>query len=309
MCCLSFIVFGLFIMWPFITWFVLKVVGWGLGKIDFPSSSHFGISGDMYGGLNALFAGFAFICFIYALYQQRLELQLQRRELSLQRRELKAQCREQERQANEFEAQNNLMQIQQFESFFYQQISLIKNLQNDVQVFHHRGRDAINNLLNNWKKISEKLGFVIKCVNDAKKGKFNISGYIYRGDYSAYQNFDYNKNCGLELLGVQIKKIRPLIDSMYNFIFLVINEKCLDDRKKERYLSIIKNIFLEEDVRMLYDMGRLLNYDKIIDYLLSVGIFDRENVIDEISKENIQFIQNEMNLKSNPSLESCEINP
>lgn len=308
MCYLLIIVSVLFIAWPFITWGILGIADRLFEGINFPETSRFGISGDMYGALNALFAGFAFICFIYALYQQRLELQLQRRELSLQRRELKAQCREQERQANEFEAQNNLMQIQQFESFFYQQISLIKNLQNDVQVFHHRGRDAINNLLNNWKKISEKLDFVIKCVNDAKKGKFIGTGYIYGDDYTTYQNFDPDINCGLKLLGIQIKKIRPSIDSMYNFILLVINEKCLDDRKKERYLSIIKNIFLEEDVRMLYDMGRLLNYDKIIDYLLSVGVFDRENVIDKISKEKIQFIQNEMKLKSNPSLESCEIN-
>lgn len=111
------IVSVLFIAWPFITWGSLSIADRLFEGINFPETSRFGISGDMYGGLNALFSGFAFICFIYALHQQRLELQLQRRELSLQRRELKAQCREQERQANEFEIQNKLMKIQQFESF------------------------------------------------------------------------------------------------------------------------------------------------------------------------------------------------
>ena len=101
----------LFIAWPFITWGSLSIADRLFEGINFPETSRFGISGDMYGGLNALFSGFALICFIYALHQQRLELQLQRRELSLQRRELKAQCREQERQANEFELQKNRAQL------------------------------------------------------------------------------------------------------------------------------------------------------------------------------------------------------
>ncbi len=83
------IVSVLFIAWPFITWGSLGIADWLFEGINFPETSRFGISGDMYGGLNALFSGSAFICFIYALRQQRLELQLQRRELSLQRRELR----------------------------------------------------------------------------------------------------------------------------------------------------------------------------------------------------------------------------
>lgn len=292
-CCLSFIVFGLFIMWPFITWFVLKVVGWGLGKIDFPSSSHLGISGDMYGGLNALFAGFAFICFIYALYQQRLELQLQRRELSLQRRELKAQCREQERQANEFELQNKLMKIQQFESFFYQHIAFIKNIPKEVKT--------------NWGDFSSAIDYFIEMLGsffvDIKNNIKEIESFKFNKDENVACN---SLECIAYIVSI-ILTIRPWIDSTYNFILLVIDEKCLNDKQKEKYLYIIKNMFSEKDWDTIYLSGVILKYDNITNYLLNKGLFEKNDLIERVSEDDMQFLQNEMNLKSNPSLESCEI--
>ena len=47
-----------------------------------------GTFGDMFGGLNAVFAGFAFVALIIALLMQQEELRLQRTELPLTREEL-----------------------------------------------------------------------------------------------------------------------------------------------------------------------------------------------------------------------------
>lgn len=44
--------------------------------------------GDMFGGLNAIFSGLAFLGVIYAVLLQRTELELQRKELELTRKEL-----------------------------------------------------------------------------------------------------------------------------------------------------------------------------------------------------------------------------
>lgn len=53
--------------------------------------------GDMFGGLNALFSGLAFLGVIYAIFLQREELGLQRKELELTREELKRTAEAQEK--------------------------------------------------------------------------------------------------------------------------------------------------------------------------------------------------------------------
>ena len=52
---------------------------------------------------------------------------------------------------------------------------------------------------------------------------------------------------------------------------------------------------------------KMRKYDKIKNYLLYKGLFERNDFIERLSEDNIQFLQNEMKLKSNLSLESCEI--
>lgn len=63
--------FVLFIAWTFITWGSLGIADWLFEGINFPETSRFGISGDMYGGLNALFAGLAFVGLIYTIFKQQ----------------------------------------------------------------------------------------------------------------------------------------------------------------------------------------------------------------------------------------------
>lgn len=53
--------------------------------------------GDMFGGMNALFSGLAFLGVIYAIILQKEELKLQRNELELTRKELKRTAEAQEK--------------------------------------------------------------------------------------------------------------------------------------------------------------------------------------------------------------------
>lgn len=306
MCSLFIIVSALFIAWPFITWGILGIADSLFEGINFPETSRFGISGDMYGALNALFAGFAFICFIYALYQQRLELQLQRRELSLQRRELKAQCKEQERQANEFEIQNKLAKNQQFQSIFYQQIFLIKSLQDDIKIYDRCGKFAIEIMHDNWRKISNNIAMVVCGIRNRKNYAINLNNLPVSGEY-AYKSLPNNPIGSWDVFGEQINNIRPWIDSVYYLFLLVINEKSLNFNQKDKYLHIIKNSVWNKHWEIIHVVGRFLNYNKIIDFLLDKKIFDEEESIEKVVEEHKQILQNEIKLKSNPSLESCEI--
>lgn len=63
----------------------------------YPELQQRGLFGDMFGGINAVFSGLAFLGVIYAVVLQREELQLQRNELELTREELKRSAEAQEK--------------------------------------------------------------------------------------------------------------------------------------------------------------------------------------------------------------------
>ena len=84
---------------------VLVVLGvWagtlGLGYLFLPDWEVRGQFGDLFGSINALFSGLAFVGLIYAILLQQNELSLQRKELQLQREEMQKSREELAEQAN-----------------------------------------------------------------------------------------------------------------------------------------------------------------------------------------------------------------
>ena len=82
-----------------------------------------GLFGDMFGGINALFSGLAFVGIILTIYLQKRELSLQREELVLQREELVLTRKEIKGQKEQLEEQNKTLRHQNFENTFFQLIS------------------------------------------------------------------------------------------------------------------------------------------------------------------------------------------
>lgn len=81
----------------------LVLVTWGLTpvvtfKIKEAVGDH-GTFGDLFGSINALFSGFAFVGLIWAIKLQQKELKLQRETIDLQRQELKQNTQELKNQA------------------------------------------------------------------------------------------------------------------------------------------------------------------------------------------------------------------
>ncbi|MGP1609758.1 MAG: putative phage abortive infection protein, partial [Burkholderiales bacterium] len=80
-----------------------------------------GIFGDMFGAVNALFSGLAFVGFLYTILLQRADLKLQKHEHDLGRAEMAAQREQMVRQ-------NDTLRLQSFENTFFQ----LLRLQNDI---------------------------------------------------------------------------------------------------------------------------------------------------------------------------------
>ena len=66
-------------------------------RFFYPEILDRGLFGDMFGGLNTVFSGLAFLGVIYAIILQKEELGLQRKELVLTRKELKRTAKAQEK--------------------------------------------------------------------------------------------------------------------------------------------------------------------------------------------------------------------
>ena len=116
------LLFGVLVVWVGY-WWILWISGW------FPELEK-GQFGDVFGALNALFAGLAFAGVIWAIRLQQKGLKFQQKELELQREELAG-------QKEQLEAQNQTLQKQNFESSFFQLLGLHNDIVNSMKVSVH----------------------------------------------------------------------------------------------------------------------------------------------------------------------------
>ncbi len=114
-----------------------------LAKTDNPQISA-GEVGDMFGAVNALFSGLAFVGLIYTILLQSQELRLQREELALTRQEMVHTREEIEGQKRALEAQLETMQLQQFEESFYQLIRFLKENLGELRVIPEKTNNVAN---------------------------------------------------------------------------------------------------------------------------------------------------------------------
>lgn len=108
-----------------LTW--VSTIGW---LHDDPDRGTFG---DMFGPLNALYSGLAFVGLIVAILMQKDELKLQRQELEETRKELKG-------QREQLEAQNKTLQHQNFENTFFQLLRLQNEIVNSIDIVSYEGK-------------------------------------------------------------------------------------------------------------------------------------------------------------------------
>ena len=94
--------------------------------MQYPKIEESGQFGDMFGAVNALFAGLAFAGVIWAIILQKQELELQRQELKETRGEIRG-------QKEQLRAQDQTLQKQNFESSFFQLLSFHNEIVNSLR--------------------------------------------------------------------------------------------------------------------------------------------------------------------------------
>lgn len=130
----------------------LLVVGaWGLTWYLLKDSTERGTFGDMFGAVNALFSGLAFVGVVFAILLQSNELRLQRKELKLTRDEL-------EGQKLQLEAQNQTLKKQNFENTFFELLRLQNDITNSIDLVDEnnrvtKGRDCFKVFYERFKKL------------------------------------------------------------------------------------------------------------------------------------------------------------
>jgi hypothetical protein len=144
-----------------------------------------GQSGDMFGGVTALFSGLAFAGLIFTLFVQKQELRYQRKELSYlvtEQRETKGHLKD---QATHLKSQSDFIEKQIFENSFFQLLSsfneYIANTKIKEREDTREGHDAYEAI---YKKLSRRTnGFV---------GRPDSGSIIFLEHYNQfyYENID-----------------------------------------------------------------------------------------------------------------------
>jgi len=134
-------------LWIYIAPTAIVVILWALSWYLIVSNNSLkgwdqrGTFGDMFGAVNALFSGLAFVGIIITIYLQSKELTLQRRELEFTRDELRG-------QKEQLEIQNKTLILQKFENTFFQLLGFHNDIVKAIDVRpvsggqHSTGRTA-----------------------------------------------------------------------------------------------------------------------------------------------------------------------
>ena len=228
----------------FIAIFVL--CAWLITWFSLGNDPERGTFGDMFGAVNALFSGLAFIGVIFAILLQSKELKLQRKELGFTREELKG-------QKLQLKAQNKTLEKRNFENTFFELLRLHNEITNSIDLVDKtgivtRGRDCFKVFHNRLKKTWGRNIAQYQGSDEAER-----INNTYLGFYNEYQS-----------------EIGHYFRSLYNIVKFVDNS---DVENKRLYTNLIRAQLSSYELTLLFyntlsDMGREKFMPLIIKYSL-----------------------------------------
>ncbi|MBO6794732.1 MAG: hypothetical protein JJ895_12545 [Balneolaceae bacterium] len=172
---------------------IMVLLLWSANYFILNDNSQKGVYGDMFGAVNALFSGFAFVGVIYAILLQRKELELQRIELAQTREEL-------EGQKLEMRLQNKTLRKQAFENTFFQLLTLHTDITTSLKFNRSEGKEAFTELFhglsNNW-LVRGNVDELVKInLNYLEFYKVNSAyiGHYFRSLYNIFKFIDQSEN-------------------------------------------------------------------------------------------------------------------
>jgi hypothetical protein len=179
-------------------------------KLQSTNTLNIGTFGDMFGSVNALFSGLALGGIIFTIHLQKKELKLQRKELSLTR--------------DEFVNQNEIMQLQKFESTFFNLLNNHIYIIKSTVYKNKYGTEALENEMSDFIRNLKKLILI-------KKEKVIINGV--------------SDTIFPEELLNSIKKFEYLIDNINTIIGYIRNDSNV--KNTEMYYKLLYNGFTKSE--------------------------------------------------------------
>ncbi len=215
-----------------------------------------GIFGDMFGSINALFSGLAFIGVIFAILLQRQELGLQRKELEQTREELKG-------QKEQLKAQNETFRLQSFENTFFQLVRLHNDIVNSIDIVREetanlsavaKGRDCFAGFYaafrTGWnKEVKDSQGIdAITIINNAyrpfiRRHESDLDPY-FRNLYTILR---FLKDSQIGNKAFYSEVIRALISRVE---LLVLFYHCLCDEGTPELKALVEEFGILKDVQV-----------------------------------------------------------
>jgi len=220
------------IIFIWLTYFFIMPIFIGL-----PSSP--GEYGEMFGPLNTLFSGLAFVGLLIAIAYQRLELKLQRKELTLQRIELAQTNKELTKQRKQLEIQSSTLKRENFESTFFRLLELHNSILESITFIEQNGRNGISQIFGE--------------INKSLASSLKISNYIttYLAEFNSKYNREPNNNERIEIELISYKRVIDEILEQYipyvghyfrNLYHIVkyIHESFDSEEEKYKYIRILR---------------------------------------------------------------------
>lgn len=214
-------------VWPIFVAIGLVVAVWGanwlfLAGVD---DNERGTFGDMFGAANALFSGAALAGVIYAILLQRHEISIAKRELRYTREILKDQTKN-------LELQNAATGQQIFEGTFFQLLSILVEITNQIDLDGNRGKSNGKDAL----KIFKRRAYSLVTPS------YDVMSSVLEDFESEYEIF-FKQN-GHEL--------GHYFRTLYNLIKFVDKS---DAVKKRFYTSLVRAQMSDDEAALLYLNG------------------------------------------------------
>lgn len=232
---------------PFIVVVIIWAVSWYMlvANTSLLNWNERGTFGDMFGAVNALFAGLAFAGVIIALYMQKDELRLQRQELEETRQELKG-------QKEQLMLQNEAFRQQNFENTFFQLMRLHNEIISSLEIIDkphvYQARDAFKYFYQQFKKAYRRN--LEKSGDDNLLELINISYIAFRHEHQAimghyfrllYNIIKFVNNSDITNKKLYTNLVRAQL-STNELLLLFYN--CLSDVGKEKFKPLVEQFNL-----------------------------------------------------------------
>lgn len=274
----------IFIVWLAYAVFILLVI---------PKMEVRGQSGDMFGGITALFSGLAFAGLVYTLFVQKKELQYQREELTRLVDEQAASREQLKNQATHMELQNMQFSKQSFENTFFALLTQFREFKASQAKDGSSGQDQLDTLCQSVIPSSHFFGESRSKQSISPIEEYLSSYESKKADFAPYFRHIYNilkfvDHSGIEDQKVYSNFLRADLNHL-ELAVLALNAASANGKKK------LKPLLKKYDFLKHFDYWQLFEDDAFLPHLKSAyEDFDflqrRQKAISERSPKADPFV-------------------